>query len=450
MKTLSRDDDSQPVARAGHVPQLYVLLECDRPAAGSSRHALAGLAHVEIGRGARRQATRDGDRLVLAVPDGRMSEQHARLVREDGRWIAEDAGSKNGMLVDGDRRDRVTLVDGTVIECGHTLLLYREAPLEGALDLDSQDLHAHPPLRTFVPTLARAAHDLAAVVKTPAAILIHGETGTGKELAARAVHELAQRTGSFVAVNCGALPANLVESELFGHKRGAFSGAEQDRPGLVRSADRGTLFLDEIADLPMASQAALLRVLQEREVTPVGGTQPVAVDLRVVAATHVELAERVERGAFRRDLYARLAAFTLRLPPLRERREDLGVLLASLLPRIAGPGARLSCAAARMLLVHDWTLNTRELESCLTVAAALAGAGAIRLEHLPETVRGVATVPPTAPALDDEDRVRRDELIALLQQHAGNVSAVARVTGKARAQIHRWLRRYQLDPDAFR
>jgi transcriptional regulator of acetoin/glycerol metabolism len=161
--------------------------------------------------------------------------------------------------------------------------------------------------------------------------------------------------------------------------------------------------------------------------------------VRLVAATHHDLAERVERELFRRDLYARLAGFSVSLPPLRERREDLGLLVAALLPR----DTRISCAAARLLISHGWPLNVRELESCLTVAAALARGGPIRIEHLPATVR-------EQPALDEHDQTKREELVALLREHAGNVSAIARATGKARAQIHRWLRRFQLDPDAFR
>jgi DNA-binding NtrC family response regulator len=448
IETLSRDEDRRREATVEIVPQLYILLECDRPAAASSRHLLRGIESVDVGRAAVRGAGRTGDALELGVPDARMSQPHARIGRRDGKWILEDAGSKNGVIVDGERRTRAVLTDGAMFELGHTLFLFREAPVEDAYsdDCDAADLsRAAPQLRTFVPALARVYADLAEVVKTPAPVLIHGETGTGKELLARAAHAMTRRPGSFVAVNCGALPENLVESELYGHKRGAFSGAEQDRTGLVRSADRGTLFLDEIADLPLQSQAALLRVLQEREVTPVGATQPISVDVRVVAASHHELAERVERDLFRRDLYARLAAYTAVLPPLRDRREDLGLLIGSMLAD--KPEVRISCAAARMLFEYDWPLNVRELESCLVVATALARGGAIRLEHLPETVRGVETI--GAP-LTTEDQARRDELVALLRTHAGNVSAVARATGKARAQIHRWLRRFQLDPASYR
>ncbi|HEV7557224.1 MAG TPA: sigma 54-interacting transcriptional regulator [Kofleriaceae bacterium] len=441
-ETLSRDDDPRPIGHGSHVPVLLLVLECERPAAGSARHDLTGIARVDLSRATERQVHRDGDVLELGVPDARMSEPHASMIRRNGRWIIEDAGSKNGIYLDGKRHERATLDDGAVIELGHTLFMFRE---QSARDLaDPQELDRG--LRTFVPELAQRFADLAAVATTSAAILIRGETGTGKELAARAAHASSGRQGPFVPINCGALPASLVESELFGYKRGAFSGAEQDRLGVVRSADHGTLFLDEIGDLPAASQAALLRVLQERQVTPLGATQAVSIDVQVVAATHHDLAARVEDGLFRRDLYARLAAFSLQLPPLRDRRDDLGLLIGALSPA----GVRFSCAAVRTLLAYDWPLNIRELASCLTVSTALARGDLVRVSHLPPNVRDDVRDGPHLHELSTEDQAQRSDLVALLKEHAGNISAVARATGKARAQIHRWLRRFHLDPSTFR
>jgi sigma-54 dependent transcriptional regulator, acetoin dehydrogenase operon transcriptional activator AcoR len=443
-ETLSRDDDPPQPGSGALTPVLILVLECERPAGGSARHELAGIARVEIGRAPERTVRRDGDVLVLGVPDARMSTPHAVVIRRDGRWIAEDAGSKNGIYVDGTRRARVTLEDGHAIELGHTLFLFREQAMGGVAEPTLQE----PGLRTFIPELARRFSDLGAVATTSAAILIRGETGTGKELAARAVAEVGGRQNPFVPVNCGALPATLVESELFGYRRGAFSGADHDRLGLVRSADRGTLFLDEIGDLAPASQAALLRVLQERQVQPLGTTQAIAVDVKIVAATHHDLAARVEQGAFRRDLYARLAAFVLELPPLRDRRDDLGLLIATLAP----VDVRFSCAAVRRMLAYDWPLNIRELASCLTVSAALARGDVIRLAHLPPSIRDGddRDAVPSPDALSPEDQARRDDLVGMLRRHRGNVSSIARETGKARAQIHRWLRRYRLDPSTFR
>ncbi|HSS02875.1 MAG TPA: sigma 54-interacting transcriptional regulator [Kofleriaceae bacterium] len=454
-RTLSREAPLRDGGLDG-TPVLIVVMLCDDPLAGSSRHSLADLDEVALGRATAKRATRVARRLELGIPDARMSGVHARLVRDLTRWIVEDAGSKNGVAVNGIRRQRAVLDDGDIVELGHTLCLFRASGGRAAcypLDCERSDLAMPAPgLATFAPSIAAAFDDLALVARTDAAIVLLGETGTGKELVARAVHGLAGRTGAFVALNCGALPETLAESELFGYRKGAFSGANQDRLGLVRSADRGTLFLDEIGDLAPASQATLLRVLQEREVCPVGSSEPIAVDLHVVAATHHDLDALVAQGRFRRDLHARVAAFTLRLPPLRARPEDLGLLIADLLARSGHPAAlRFTCEAGYALLRHGWPSNVRELAACLVVAGALARGGAVRVEHLPEAVRGAppaATAEPSAEATGDDPK--RAELVALLTEHGGNVSAVARAAHRSRVQVHRWLRRFGLDAARFR
>jgi DNA-binding NtrC family response regulator len=286
-------------------------------------------------------------------------------------------------------------------------------------------------------------------------VLILGATGTGKELVARGVHAGSRRGGELIAVNCAALPANLVEATLFGHRRGSFTGAVEDRPGFVASAHRGTLFLDEIADLPRPAQGALLRFLQEGEVMPIGETHAATYDVRVIAATHRDLPALARQGSFREDLLARLQGLTVRLPPLCERREDLGLLIASLLGRLA-PAATFTPAAARALLSYSWPQNVRELELALSAASILAGGGAIDLPHVPATVRQVAAerapAPPARAAveLSAEDAELREAFLAQLREHRGNVAAVARAMGKGRMQIHRWLKRFGVDLDAYR
>src|SRR5438132_154680 len=248
----------------------------------------------------------------------------------------------------------------------------------------------------------------------------------------------------------------LVESELFGYRKGAFSGALEDRPGLVRSSEHGTLLLDEIGDLPLAAQAALLRVLQESEVLPVGGTRPVKVDLRVVAATHRDLGALAAQDRFRRDLLARLDGARIMLPALRERREDFGLILSALMEK-TGEMARdliFSADAARALLLHSWPLNVRELEKCLASAVLLARDGRVELEHLRETVfdapKPVSPPQGVAPeGLREADRRLREQLIELLRANGGNVTAAARTMGKARTQVQRWLRRFEIDPASF-
>jgi transcriptional regulator of acetoin/glycerol metabolism len=444
------EEDSQPGTR-GDVraeAHLFRVLDCSRPLVPSARHSLRGLEEVRLGRG-EPGFTRAGDTLQVLEGDARISSEHARVRHQLGRWLLEDCGSRNGTLVNGAPARTAALRDGDVIELGRTFFLFREGvPTAPDTPLDAlADPTGVPGLATLSPPLARVLGDLRALAASSVSMVIHGESGTGKELVARAVHGLSGRRGAFVAVNCGAIPASLVESELFGVRRGAYSDAKEDRPGLVRAAHEGTLFLDEIGDLDLAKQAAFLRVLQEREVVPVGQARAVPVDLRVVTASHRELAALVTAGRFREDLLARLSGFMLRLPPLRARREDLGLLIAALLGRVAPDPTRISFTpdATRRLLGHVWPQNVRELEKRLETAVVLAKDGPIQAAHLGELPRAA----PAGSVASDED-ARAAELRRLLAEHAGNVSAVARAVGKDRVQVRRWLRRYGIDPAGFR
>src|SRR5262245_19760552 len=241
-------------------------------------------------------------------------------------------------------------------------------------------------------------------------ILIRGESGTGKELVARALHERgARRKRRFVALNCGAIPESLIDSELFGHAKGAFTGATTDRPGVFVEADGGTLFLDEIGDMPMAVQARLLRVLQESEVRPVGGSGVRSVDVRVIAATHIDLTAAVEGGKFRQDLFYRLNVVVLSVPPLRERLEDLPMLAAHFLRKHGGSTPMsLSPEALDAMMLYPWPGNVRELENAIMHAVALHQGDVIAIESLPNAVtsrsndRVSATLPVAAPSGDDE------------------------------------------------
>ncbi len=452
-RTLSYADAAAGADRTFVSPYLVVALECERPLAAPVRLSLAEVDVCEVGRGDDRVWSRhsEGGRptLRIALPDGWMSGRHASLARGDAGWSVRDEGSKNGTFVNGTPVAEAALADGDLVEAGSTCFLFRDRarrdPREPA-DLVAGSAR-HPALATLNPDLARQLAALVPLASSPVPIVLAGATGTGKELTARAVHDLSGRPGSFVAVNCGALPEALVEGELFGARRGAYSGATEDRPGLVRAAHRGTLFLDEIAELPPASQVKLLRVLQEEEVLPLGATAPVAVDLRVVAASHASLPALVEAGAFRADLYARLAGATVALPALCERREDIGLIAAAVIQRALGEAAhavRFEREAARALFLHRWPLNVRELEQALRAALALAGPERrIGPHHLPEATRARGAQVTGDPAL-------RDQLIRLLAAHGGNISAVARELGKARVQVRRWCRRFAIDPDAYR
>jgi transcriptional regulator with GAF, ATPase, and Fis domain len=452
--TLSQDDTRDAKRRTA--PHLLLELECARPFEGPAHYRLQGVERVQVLRGGRRYAALEGPVLQVRVPDNWISGEHAEFRRAGAAWEVADLGSKNGTLLNGARVQSAPLADGDLLQLGRTFFRFRAAlPAEGPALLESSLVFAGPAgLRTLSPAFASLLAQVAALAPARTFVLLRGETGTGKEVLARALHTLSGRQGQFVAVNCGAIPEKLVEGELFGHKRGAFSGADQEQPGLVRTADGGTLFLDEIGDLPLPAQAALLRVLQESEVRPVGAARPVHVDLRVVSATHRDLDALVEAGTFRADLLARLDGVTLELPPLRERPEDVPLLIAQVLRKLAPerPDLHLSPEAAEGLLRHDWPLNVRELEQALSGALALSGTGALELQHLPRALRE-AKIPKPArppPQLKEADQKHCDELVALLREHKGNISAVARAVGKARTQVQRWVARYGLDASRFR
>jgi hypothetical protein len=397
-------------ARAERSAQLFLVLECNQPLALPARYLLRGLDQVTVGRGEARGATAQGAMLSLLVADRRISTSHALLRRVGDGWMIEDQGSKNGTLVDGKPVQRAPLADGALLELGDTFLLFRsdlEVPAGSPAILDGSELRAPTEvLATMGLALGVDLAKLRSIAASKVAVLVGGETGTGKELVARAIHKLSGRRGALQALNCAALAPGRIEAELFGHRKEAFPGAGEERPGLVAGADQGTLFLDEVGDLPLAAQGALLRVLQESEVLPLGATTPVRVDLRLVCATNRDLGALVAQGKFRADLLARLGGFTLTLPPLRRRREDLGLIIATLLPRLAADRAgqvTFGYEAARALLRYEWPHNIRELERCLAAALVLASDGAVKLEHLPEAVRELrpaltaAGAPSTAP-----------------------------------------------------
>jgi two-component system response regulator HydG len=286
--------------------------------------------------------------------------------------------------------------------------------------------------------------------QSTATVLITGESGTGKELVARAIHYNSPRSRrSFVAVNCAAIPETLLESELFGHKRGAFTDARSDHTGLVVEADGGTLFLDEIAELSPALQAKLLRVLQDREVRPVGANRAERVDVRVVAASNRDLEAWMREGRFREDLYYRLNVVGVRLPALRERPEDVLPLcehfLARAEERTGTPAKRISAAASKMLLSYPWPGNVRELENVVERAVALSDDTEIVPEDLPPALRDRRAVEPLAAAVARRltlEEVEREYILQVLQDEGGNKTRAAARLGLDRKTLYRKLEEY--------
>jgi DNA-binding NtrC family response regulator len=401
--------------------------------------------------------------VFFAVPSRTVSPAHARIERDGATFWIVDLGSRNGTRVNGVLVDRAPLEDGDLVETASAVFVFREG-LETPSDLPADrtwdDVRTElPGFRTFIPALEHGFTQLKRVSLSSMPVLLLGATGAGKEVLARAVHGASGRNGSFVAVNCSALPSALVEGMLFGHVKGSFSGALRDEPGFVRAADGGTLVLDEIADLPPAAQGTLLRVLQEGEVVPLGATRPIQVDVRVIAMTHKPLEEHVHAGRFRADLFARLCGFRHHLPTLAARREDIGIFVADALGEPARDANErpplLAPDVARALLRYEWPYNIRELRQSLGAARAVSPDGVIAAEDLPRTVAGSAgEVRPAAVSetriLTARDCSARDELRRLLAEHNGNVAAVARAMAKASPQIYRWMRRYGIDPAAFR
>ncbi|MEJ7600446.1 MAG: sigma 54-interacting transcriptional regulator [Kofleriaceae bacterium] len=436
-----------PDSPTPYEPLLFVVLECDRPLAGGARYSLTSIDRVVVGRGTERTVTHHDRDLDLRIPSQLLSTNHIAIARDGEGWLVQDLDSRNGTFLNRRKVTREQLRDGDLLELGRVVMRFRVLPTSPA----RAATYAPVGFATLVPSIATDLEELARIAASPLPILLLGETGTGKELIARGIHELSGRSGPLVPVNCGALSSTLLDSQLFGHIRGSFTGALRDEPGFVRSSDGGTLFLDEIGDLPAAAQAALLRVLQEREVVPVGGTRAVPIDLRIVAATHRQLDLLAARGDFRSDLYARLSGHVHYLAPLRERREDLGVIVADLLQRGApnhGANLRFTADAARELATSDWPLNIRQLEQSLARAVTLADDGLIHARHLAVPQRG-AVEDRSAP-IPIDDAARRDELHGLLARHKGNISEISRVMGCSRMQIHRWMQRYGFDAESFR
>ena len=286
-----------------------------------------------------------------------------------------------------------------------------------------------------------------------AALLIQGESGTGKELLAQAIHRASPRHARpFVAINCGAIPAELLESELFGHVKGAFTGAGRDHPGLFLSAQGGTVFLDEIGDMPAPLQVKLLRVLQEGEVRPVGATETRAVDVRILSATHRNLEEAIVSGEFREDLYYRLNVVNLSLPPLRERREDIPLLAQHFLTLLTEKYGRrihgFAPDALDMLVASDWPGNIRQLHNVLEQCCALCTTATIPATLVGRALRDKpAEIQPLAEA---RTAFERDYLITLLKLTRGQVSEVARLAGRNRTEVYRLLQRHDLTPALFK
>jgi two-component system response regulator GlrR len=383
----------------------------------------------------------------VVIDNRTVSRIHAELEpRDDGVWV-RDLGSKNGTYVNTVRVERARLPQGATLTLGSCELrvLYERAPVRVDLWPDER----------FGPLLGRSIAmrqtfaRLAKIAPTESSVLIHGETGTGKELVAHALHRASKRaSGPFFVVDCAALPDNLLEAELFGHAKGAFTGAVGERVGAIEAADGGTVFLDEIGELPLSVQPKLLRVLESREVRPLGQPHHKKVDVRFVSASHRDLAAMVNEGAFREDLYFRLAVLVVSVPPLRERLDDLGILAQHLLPQ----GSTLLADEPTLLAdlrARPWLGNVRELRNFLERAHALGAEDALAMP-----ARGAAEaarqlpIDLDGPYKDVRERwlevLEREYVRALLGRTQRNVKAAAEVAGVDRTYLYRLIKKHDL------
>lgn len=401
-----------------------------------------------------------GNDLVLDRPT--VSSVHAEVMPTARGFKVRDLGSTNGTRVNGVRVVEAFVDDGGVITVGDVALEIRVSK-----DTVSQPLSTTTELHGAVgtsPAMRAVFSRVERVAKTDATVLIHGETGTGKEVIAWSIYEASKRKDApFVVVDCGAVARTLIESELFGHEKGSFTGADKRRIGAFERAHGGTLFLDELGELELELQPKLLRALERREIQRLGGDKPIPFDVRIIAATNRDLRTMVAKGEFREDLYYRLAVVSLELPPLRDRKEDIPVLVDHFLTGLHSDRSQLPPGALDRFVEHPWPGNCRELKNAVERAVVLgetrflpakSGEGAAvssssSTSNSPEEPTGSFKIDATLPYKDQKSSVIADfeerYVRLLMKVHQGNVSAASRVAGIDRMSLHKILDRYGLD-----
>ena len=447
-RTLSRAVSTDGLAEE-HL-HLTVVHHPDRQFIGVRRAIPAGQALL-LGR--TRRCSIPG-----ALQDDRVSREHAEVEFEGGALVLRDLGSRNGTTVNGQVLPRAEIVVGDVVGVGEILLLVHFAPLAYVRP-------QHEQLIGIGAGLAGVLEQVGQVARHPTTVLVVGETGSGKELVAEEIHRRSEVAGRFVPVNCGAVDDNILTSELFGHVKGAFSGAQTSRAGLVEAARGGTLFLDEVADASPRFQQSLLRLLEKGEYRPTGSDRILEARFRCIAASQPRLPEAIANGEFRLDLWTRLSRWVIQVPPLRDRPEDIPTLAHHFATRFARRPVRLSADLVVALMRHHWPGNVRELQALVERAVIAAGsadvvgmepwiarelAGARGRGDTPEPSR-----PPTSTRAQAGRRARtarppRDELVALIARHDGSVRAAAKQLEVDRKTLYRWTKALDIDVERLR
>jgi two-component system, NtrC family, response regulator GlrR len=386
------------------------------------------------------------ERCALALSDPTVSRQHCEIALGEGGYVVRDLGSTNGTFLDRARLGEVTVTGKTRLRVGESVIAM--TPLDDAVEIRLPGDTQFGPLRGRSAAIRRIFDVLAKAAPTSATVLITGESGTGKELAARAIHEASDRArGPFAVVDCGALASTLIESELFGHERGAFTGAVKARAGAFEAASGGTIFLDEIGELPLDLQTRLLGALERREIQRLGSSDRRPIDVRVVAATNRDLRREINAGSFREDLYFRLAVVTVHMPPLRDRPEDVALYVSDFVAD--NPGLVLEAETVDRLCRQPWPGNVRELRNVLERAAALGEApeGGVEAGELPGVQGKVdPSIPFKVGKASLVEQYERQYVTELMQAHGGNITQAARAAEIDRVYLLRLLDRYGLRP----
>jgi DNA-binding NtrC family response regulator len=404
----------------------------------------------------------------LQLSDAKVSGLHCEIRLDERGYRLRDLDSTNGTFVQGLRINDVYIQPGAQIALGSTRLRFE--PLGESVEVEISERDRVGSMLGRSVKMRELFARLEKLARSDTTVLITGETGVGKELVAESLHETGTRAqGPFVVVDCGSIPPNLIESELFGHERGSFTGATTSYAGAFERAHGGTIFLDEIGELPLPMQPKLLRVLERKEVRRVGGTKTIEVDIRVVAATNRDLGVEVNRGRFREDLYYRLAVARIHVPPLRERKDDIALLIDNILASTpGGEGAHITPDTIDLMMKHDWPGNVRELRNVIERAVLLAESpateGLRRAPMVPQPTRSETATPSHTLTPSDAhmavpvdiqvpfklakqhvvSEFERRYISKLLEHHDGNISAAARAAGIDRMSIHKMLHRLGL------
>jgi DNA-binding NtrC family response regulator len=398
----------------------------------------------------------DENDVVLSDPT--VSRYHCKIIEEDQNYAVVDLGSTNGTSVNKVRVREAYLKPGSLIQIGKSEIRFH--PVEEKLEIEPSAADRFGGLIGRDVKMREIFGILEKIAPSGVTVVIEGETGTGKEVVARAIHDHSpRRDGPFMVIDCGAVPASLIESELFGHERGSFTGAIMTRQGLFEMAHGGTVFLDEIGELSLDLQPKLLRVLEQREIKRVGGTKAIPIDVRVIAATNRNLEKEVREGRFREDLFYRLSVVRIVLPPLRERRDDIPLLVKHCLKTHSlnrdGEGrpkvTKVERDALEAMKAYDWPGNVRELLNVLSRAVSFSEAARLSLDDLPSHLRNEpqeARADVSLPFKEAKERwvssFERDYLVALLKKHRSNISHAAREADIDRKYFRKLMRKYRI------